>query len=89
MHSSDDFVRERRRTDDDIDEWVATLTDEGLSSELRYRTSAGDEYAHELWCAVSHFFNHQTHHRGQLTTLLMQLGHDPGVTDLAVLLREA
>ena len=27
-------------------------------------------------------FNHQTHHRGQLTTLLSQAGHDPGVTDL-------
>jgi uncharacterized damage-inducible protein DinB len=27
-------------------------------------------------------FNHQTHHRGQLTTLLKQLGVDPGVTDI-------
>jgi uncharacterized damage-inducible protein DinB len=36
---------------------------------------------------VSHFFNHQTHHRGQVTTLLMQVGHDPGVTDLIALLR--
>ena len=29
-----------------------------------------------------HFFNHQTHHRGQVTTLLSQRGIDPGVTDL-------
>jgi uncharacterized damage-inducible protein DinB len=28
-----------------------------------------------------HLFNHQTHHRGQATTLLKQLGQDPGVTD--------
>ena len=35
-----------------------------------------------FWFAVTHFFNHQTHHRGQLTTLLFQLGVDPGVTDL-------
>jgi uncharacterized damage-inducible protein DinB len=35
-----------------------------------------------LWVAVTHFFNHQTHHRGQATTLLMQLGIDPGITDL-------
>ena len=35
------------------------------------------------WLAVTHFFNHQTHHRGQATTLLMQCGIDPGVTDLA------
>ncbi|MCA9591414.1 MAG: hypothetical protein KC657_39230 [Myxococcales bacterium] len=36
-----------------------------------------------------HFFNHQKHHRGQVTTLLKQLGHDPGVTDLIFILREA
>lgn len=36
----------------------------------------------ELWLPVAHFFNHQTHHRGQLTTLLEQAGRDPGVTDL-------
>jgi uncharacterized damage-inducible protein DinB len=35
-----------------------------------------------MWIAVAHFFNHQTHHRGQLTTLMMQRGIDPGVTDL-------
>lgn len=38
---------------------------------------------------VAHVFNHQTHHRGQITTLLSQQGHDPGVTDLfAMLLAE-
>ncbi|MGB0733695.1 MAG: DinB family protein, partial [Pontibacterium sp.] len=31
-----------------------------------------------------HFFNHQTHHRGQITTLLHQAGVDVGVTDLVV-----
>ncbi|AGP35146.1 DinB family protein [Sorangium cellulosum] len=35
-----------------------------------------------LWWTVGHFFNHQTHHRGQVTTLLTQMGIDPGVTDL-------
>jgi uncharacterized damage-inducible protein DinB len=35
-----------------------------------------------LWWTVAHFFNHQTHHRGQGTTMLMQHGVDPGVTDL-------
>jgi uncharacterized damage-inducible protein DinB len=39
------------------------------------------------WCAV-HAFNHQTHHRGQVTTLLMQAGKDPGVTDLVAMLRD-
>ena len=34
------------------------------------------------WILVAHLFNHQTHHRGQLTALLSQLGLDPGPTDL-------
>ncbi|MCA9592923.1 MAG: hypothetical protein KC776_06415, partial [Myxococcales bacterium] len=33
-------------------------------------------------------FNHQTHHRGQITTLLVQQGCDPGVTDLVAMLRD-
>ena len=35
---------------------------------------------------VLHFFNHQTHHRGQATTLLFQAGQDVGVTDLLMLI---
>ncbi|WP_200883502.1 DinB family protein [Aquabacterium sp. NJ1] len=35
--------------------------------------------------AVMHLFNHQTHHRGQITTLLTQLGADIGPTDLPVM----
>ena len=54
---------------------------------IRYRTSKGERCEHPLWWAVTHLFNHQTHHRGQVTTLLSQLGHDPGVTDLIAFLR--
>ena len=34
------------------------------------------------WVLVVHVFNHQTHHRGQVTTLLSQMGLDMGSTDL-------
>ncbi|WP_417586079.1 DinB family protein, partial [Nitrincola sp.] len=37
---------------------------------------------------VLHFFNHQTHHRGQVSTLLSQAGVDIGVTDLMVQIPE-
>jgi uncharacterized damage-inducible protein DinB len=33
-----------------------------------------------------HFFNHQTHHRGQVTTLLHQEGIDVGITDLLAMI---
>jgi uncharacterized damage-inducible protein DinB len=85
----DDFVvlrAERAKTDADLERWAATLTPELLAAPLSYRSSRG-EFTHPLWYAVSHLFNHQTHHRGQVTTLLMQLGHDPGLTDMLAMLR--
>ncbi len=80
--------RERARTDRDIETWVDGLDDARLAAPLRYRTTKGVAHEHPLWQAVTHFFNHQTHHRGQLTTLFMQLGHDPGVTDLIAFVRD-
>lgn len=40
----------------------------------------------DFYSLVMHFFNHQTHHRGQVTTLLSQAGVDVGDTDLVVLI---
>ncbi len=77
---------ERAKTDDAIDAFVATLTAEKLAGPLRFlRRGVLNELP--LWHAVAHLFNHQTHHRGQVTTLLMQAGEDPGVTDLVAMLR--
>ena len=83
----------RRRVDDAIDAWVAALAgasagaDAALAAPLRY-VRRGEPIEHPLWWAAVHAFNHQTHHRGQLTTLLLQAGRDPGVTDLFAMLRE-
>ena len=74
---------QRRFTDGEITDWVETLTEEQLAGELRYTSVVNPEArVLPMWIAVTHFFNHQTHHRGQLTTLLSQVGIDPGVTDL-------
>jgi uncharacterized damage-inducible protein DinB len=84
----DELRAERTKTDAHIVAWAAGLAEARLSETLEYETYAGVPYEHALWWAVSHFFNHQTHHRGQVTTLLVQLGRDPGVTDLLAFLRE-
>ncbi len=83
-----EMTRQRAATDAQIEAWAATLTDERLEESFGYSNLKGDKFSHPYWWAVSHFFNHQTHHRGQATTLFMQLGHDPGVTDLAIFLRD-
>ena len=82
----DDFAelaREREVTDRAILNWAGNTTTSWLAGTLRY-TSKVDGRTRELsraLCAV-HLFNHGIHHRGQLTTLLKQSGHDPGPTDL-------
>jgi uncharacterized damage-inducible protein DinB len=74
---------ERAKTDAEILEWVETLDEKRLAAALKFRSVVGNrDRSFPLWFAVQHFFNHQTHHRGQVTTLLMQAGVDPGVTDL-------
>jgi uncharacterized damage-inducible protein DinB len=84
MHADFDELRGARAAmDARIVDWAARLTDAALASELRYTSIVNPApRAMPMWLAVTHFFNHQTHHRGQVTTLLMQRGIDPGVTDL-------
>jgi len=53
---------------------------------MRYANTRGVQREHPVWQALSHFFNHQTHHRGQVTALLMQAGVDPGTTDLIAII---
>lgn len=72
---------ERIATDQVIVNWAEDLSDELLAATMSYRNSRGEQRSHPAWVAVAHLFNHQTHHRGQVTTLLNQLGHDVGVTD--------
>jgi uncharacterized damage-inducible protein DinB len=76
----------RELLDRTIEAWVETLTDADLDSTLRYRNTRGDESSREMYPLLIHFFNHQTHHRGQATTLLSQAGVDIGVTDLLSLI---
>ncbi|MBX3128901.1 MAG: damage-inducible protein DinB [Polyangiaceae bacterium] len=83
----EELRRERATTDDELSAWVAELTHERLAAPLVF-VRRGQRSESPLWWAVAHVFNHQTHHRGQITTLLTQLGCDPGVTDLVAMLRE-
>jgi uncharacterized damage-inducible protein DinB len=68
-----------------IAQWVADMAAEFLTSTMRFANTKGIQRAHPAWQAMTHFFNHQTHHRGQVMTLLTQAGQDVGVTDLIAL----
>ncbi len=60
---------------------------ERLAAPLVYKRR-GQKQEPPLCGTVAHLFNHQTHHRGQITTLFTQLGHDPGSTDLFAMLSQ-
>ena len=81
-----DLRQTRDALDEVIERWLAEMRPDFLTSTMSYANTKGVQRAHPAWQAMAHFFNHQTHHRGQATTLLMQAGVDVGVTDLVALL---
>lgn len=83
----DELREQRGRTDAELSAWVSELTQEQLTGPLVF-VRRGQRLEVPLWGTVAHVFNHQTHHRGQITTLLTQQGCDPGSTDLFAMLRE-
>ncbi|WP_036259626.1 DinB family protein [Methylocapsa aurea] len=68
-------LREAREAEDRrIIGFVESLDDARLSGVITYRrVSAPELFEQQLWPALSHFFNHQTHHRGQAHALLTGL----------------
>jgi uncharacterized damage-inducible protein DinB len=73
----------RRAMDDELGAWAAQLDEAQLAGTLTWFSGiAQREFSRPRWLCVTQMFNHQTHHRGQVTTLLMQAGIDPGATDL-------
>lgn len=80
----EDLTRVRKEYDSKIIDWSTGIRPDWLEAPFRFFSVV---YQRELekptWVLVDHIFNHQTHHRGQITTLLSQFGLDVGVTDLA------
>lgn len=76
----------RERIDGMITGLIDGLTEADIAEPLSYRRTDGTEQRKPLSSVLSHLFNHQTHHRGQVTTLLTQAGADVGVTDLLALI---
>jgi uncharacterized damage-inducible protein DinB len=57
-------------------EWVDLATEAALDHEFIYKNSKKDQFKQPVYEALHHLFNHQTHHRGQLSTMLRQVGVD-------------
>ncbi|MFY9527454.1 MAG: DinB family protein [Candidatus Acidiferrales bacterium] len=79
------LLEERWRTvERDEREYLAGLTEEKLTQPLAYTNLKGERWTYPLWRTLFHVINHQTYHRGQITTMLRQLGAQPPQIDFLV-----
>ena len=68
---------------DEFESLVAGYSGQDLESEIRFFSVVKKkELMVPRWEALLHMVNHGTYHRGQLTTMLLQLNHNPAPTDL-------
>ena len=73
----------REQADTRILGWANRLEDEALTGELGWYSGAVERHVTlPVGQCVAHFFNHQTHHRGQIHAMLTAAGARPGDTDL-------
>lgn len=78
-------IRERwSQVELDVRGYLAGLDSEALDRPLAYTNLQGEKWSYPLWQALFHVVNHQTYHRGQVTTLLRQLGAPAAPIDFLV-----
>jgi len=78
----------RQKLDITIINWCQEIKPEDLETNLQYKNTKGNPYCKNFGQLIHHFFNHQTHHRGQISTLISQQGLELGVTDLLAIIPE-
>ncbi|KPH81935.1 DinB family protein [Bosea vaviloviae] len=79
----DDLVVERQAFDATLTDWADTLSQDWLSGDLTWFSGATQrEMSKPIGLLVTHMFNHQTHHRGQVHAMLTAAGAKPEDTDL-------
>ena len=77
-----DLHAARVAQDAEIEHFFGTSDGSFLVLPLRYRNSLGKDCVEPAAEAVLHFFNHQTHHRGQVHVMLSEAGVTPPSLDM-------
>jgi uncharacterized damage-inducible protein DinB len=76
-----------RKIDHDLQEFTSQLTQADLDGSRPYTTTEGKAYSNVLSDMLVHMANHSSDHRGQIATLLRQLGAVPQSTDFILFIR--
>jgi uncharacterized damage-inducible protein DinB len=56
------------------EEWISNASELSLSHVFQYQTTKKEQFKQPVYQMILHVFNHGTYHRGQLITILRQLG---------------
>jgi uncharacterized damage-inducible protein DinB len=78
----------REAEDRRIIELVEGYGEDGLTECIRYTNTRGEPFEDDLASILQHFFNHQTHHRGQVHDMLSATSVPPPPLDLIYYMRE-
>ena len=70
-----------------LNNYLRSLTEEILTAPLSYADSKGNKHAEPLYQQMQQVLNHASYHRGQIVTMLRQLGGKPQATDIIMFYR--
>jgi uncharacterized damage-inducible protein DinB len=81
-------LRDRlRAVADERRAYLDALADDAMAGQISYRSIKGDPFTMNLGDVLVHCANHSTYHRGQLVTMLRQVGVKPPGTDYTEFVR--
>lgn len=66
----------------ELEMFLAGLSEAQLQADITWSNTRGETFTRPLWQPMLHLVNHSTYHRGQIATMLRQLGYAPAATDL-------
>lgn len=72
----------------EYDAFLANLSEETLQADLSYKDTRGNTYTNPLVLLMQHVVNHATLHRGQVVSMIRQLGMTPPATDFLFFFRK-
>ena len=80
----DDAVRVLLAAEEKHRTLLPSYTPERLAGPFTWKNLKGEAKTAPFWIVVRHVVNHQTYHRGQISSMLRRLGHAPKATDMVV-----
>jgi len=77
-----------QKPETDLRSFIGRLSTPDLERVVEYKNTKGHAFSNPMWQMLQHLVNHGTYHRGQITTMLRQLGATPLATDMIAFYRE-